>query len=142
HEVLVRRARHRLAAVDRRLEVLDGDLIAFLNLDEVIRIIRTGDEPKPVLMKAFALTELQAESILNMRLRSLRRLEEMELKREHKALAREKKDLQALLKDERLRWQRITEELRATREKFGAGPLGDRRTVLADAPAVIEVSTE
>jgi topoisomerase IV subunit A len=142
HEVLVRRTRHRLAAVDRRLEILDGYLIAFLNLDEVIRIIRTEDEPRPVLMKAFDLTELQAESILNMRLRSLRRLEEMELKREHKGLTREKKDLQALLKDEKLRWRRITEELQATREKFGGGKLGARRTELSVPPPAMEVSTE
>ena len=142
HQVLVRRSTHRLAAVDRRLEVLDGYLKAYLNLDEVIRIIRSEDEPKPVLMRQFELSDLQAESILNMRLRALRKLEEMEIRKEHRALTRERKELLALLQDERLRWRRIGEELAETRRKFGAGALGDRRTVLAEAPAVLEVSTE
>jgi topoisomerase IV subunit A len=99
HVVLLRRTNHRLAAIARRLEVLDGYLIAYLNLDEVIRIIRTEDEPRPKLMAAFGLTEVQAEAILNMRLRALRRLEEMEIKREHEKLSREQKGLQALLRE-------------------------------------------
>jgi len=142
HEVLLRRSRHRLAAIERRVEVLDGFLLVYLNLDEVIRIIREEDHPKPRLMKRFELTDAQAEAILNMRLRSLRKLEEMEIKKEHKALLKERKDIQSLLKDERLRWDRIVAELEDVRGKFGAGPLGARRTEIGTAPAAIEVSTE
>jgi topoisomerase IV subunit A len=142
HEVLMRRSRHRLAAIERRIEMLDGYLLVYLNVDEVIRIIRNEDEPKPRLMQRFKLTDLQAESILNMRLRSLRRLEEMELRNEHKALSKERKEIQALLKDEALRWRRIAEELEATRQKFGSGALGARRTELGVAPAVVDVTTE
>jgi topoisomerase-4 subunit A len=141
-EVLVRRSRHRLAAIERRLEILDGYLKVFLNLDEVIRIIRNEDEPKSALMAAFQLSEMQAEAILNMRLRSLRRLEEMEIRREHKDLIKERKELQALLKDEKLRWEKIVVELEDVRKKFGDGPLGKRRTELASAPAEVEVATE
>ena len=142
HEVLVRRSRHRLAAIERRLEILDGFIKVYLNLDEVIRIIRTEDEPKPVLMNTFELSDLQAESILNMRLRNLRRLEEMEIRGEHKALTRERKDIQALLKDEALRWIRITDELAETRKRFGGGALGTRRTELGEAVAVVEVAPD
>ena len=142
HEVLVRRTNHRLAAIERRLEVLNGYLLVYLNLDEVIRIIRTEDEPKPRLMKRFDLTDNQADAILNMRLRSLRRLEEMELKKEHAALTKERRELQKLLKDQSLRWNRIAEELEATRAKFGAGTLGQRRTRLGDAPATVDVAPE
>ncbi len=142
HEVLVRRSRHRLAAIKRRLEVLDGYLLVYLNLDEVIRIIREEDQPKPRLMDRFSLSDAQAEAILNMRLRSLRRLEEMEIKKEHKSLSRERKDIQALLGDEGLRWQRIAGELEETRTKFGAGALGDRRTELGAPPALVEVATD
>src|SRR6185437_8737214 len=117
HEVLVRRSTHRLAAIDRRLEVLDGYLLVYLNLDEVIRIIREEEHPKPRLMDRFSLSDVQAEAILNMRLRSLRRLEELEIRKEHKSLSRERKDLQTLLKDEKLRWTRIGEELGATRTR-------------------------
>ncbi len=129
--VLVRRSKHRLAAIERRLEILDGFLAVYLNLDEVIRIIRTEDEPKPVLIRTFTLTDTQAEAILNMRLRSLRRLEEMEIRKEHKNLTRERKEVQALLASEARRWDRITEELQAIQGKFGEGPLGNRRTELA-----------
>ncbi len=135
HEVLIRRSRHRLAAIERRLEILDGYLAVFLNLDEVIRIIREEDEPKQRLMARFTLTDLQAEAILNMRLRSLRRLEEMEIRREHKALTRERREVTALLGDARHRWSRIADEIEAVRVKFGSGPLGDRRTEMGDAPA-------
>ena len=134
HEVLVRRSRHRLAAIERRLEILDGFLAVFLNLDEVIRIIRHEDEPKPSLMAAFALNDTQAEAILNMRLRSLRRLEEMELRKEHAALTKEQRGMQALLDSETQRWRRIAAEIEETRRKFGAGRLGDRRTVMSAAP--------
>jgi topoisomerase-4 subunit A len=142
HEVLVRRSNHRLAAIERRLEVLDGYLLVYLNLDEVIRIIREEDQPKPRLIERFSLTDVQAEAILNMRLRSLRKLEEMEIRKEHKSLSKELKDLRALLADEKLRWVRITEELEDTRKKFGSGPLGNRRTELGAAPVVVEVNTD
>ena len=141
-EVLVRRSRHRLSAIEKRLEILDGFLAVFLNLDEVIRIIRYEDEPRTSLMAAFTLSEMQAEAILNMRLRSLRRLEEIEIRKEHKQLSGERRALQSLLKDVGLRWTRIVEELEETRKKFGDGPLGRRRTELGDVPAEIEVSTE
>jgi topoisomerase-4 subunit A len=141
-EVLLRRSRHRLAAIERRLEILDGFLAVYLNLDEVIRIIRTEDEPKPVLMKTFTLTDMQAEAILNMRLRSLRRLEEMEIRKEHAALTRERKTVQALLASEDKRWERIAGELEAIQTKFGTGPLGTRRTMLAGAPQEIEVNPD
>jgi topoisomerase-4 subunit A len=140
HEVLVRRSNHRLAAIERRLEVLDGYLLVYLNLDEVIRIIREEEQPKPRLIERFSLTDVQAEAILNMRLRSLRKLEEMEIRKEHKNLSKELKDLRTLLKDEKLRWVRITEELEDTRKKFGSGPLGDRRTELGTTPAAVEVN--
>jgi topoisomerase-4 subunit A len=140
-EVLTRRTRHRLAAIDRRLEILDGYLAVYLNLDEVIRIIREEDEPKPALIRRFELTEPQAEAILNMRLRSLRRLEEIEIRREHKALERERRDLRALLSDPARRWARIGEEIARTRDAFGTGPLGARRSVLAGPPAPIEIAS-
>ena len=141
-EVLVRRSRHREAAIARRMEVLDGYLIVYLNLDEVIRIIREEDQPKPPLMARFGLTDSQAEAILNMRLRSLRKLEEMELRKEHKALAKEAKELAALLADPALRRERIAGELEATRTRFGGGALGARRTALGAAPVAIEIGTE
>ncbi len=142
HEVLVRRTRHRLAAIERRIEVLDGYLLVYLNLDEVIRIIREEDEPKPRLMARFELSEVQAESILNMRLRSLRRLEEMEIRKEHRGLTKERREAQALLKDTGQRWERIVEELAATRDKFGGGKLGARRTEIGVAPVAMEVATD
>jgi len=142
HEVLVRRSRHRLAAIERRLEILDGYLAVFLNLDEVIRIIREADEPKPGLMQRFTLSDAQADAILNMRLRSLRRLEEIEIRREHKSLAKERREIQALLKDEARRWTRIGEELEETRRHFGAGPLGSRRTGFGTAPVLDVAAAE
>ncbi len=142
HEVLVRRSRHRLAAIERRLEVLDGYLAVFLNLDEVIRIIREEDQPKPALIAHFTLTDLQAEAILNMRLRSLRRLEEIEIRREHKALSKEQREVEGLLRDESRRWRKIKDELAAVRDKFGGGALGARRTVLGEVPLAIEVNAD
>jgi topoisomerase IV subunit A len=161
HVVLQRRTAHRLEAIARRLEVLDGYLIVYLNLDEVIRIIRTEEEPRPKLMAAFGLSEVQAEAILNMRLRSLRRLEEMEIRREHDKLSKEQKGLQALMGSEGKRWAAIAREIEETRKKFGAteipegkgreaaerqNALGARRTrvdgtqsaVLVDESAFIE----
>ena len=142
HEVLVRRSNHRLEAIARRLEILDGYLIVYLNIDEVIRIIRTEDQPKPVLMTTFSLTDTQAEAILNMRLRSLRRLEEQEIRTEHKKLSAEQKGLQALLGDVGKRWEKITAEIGEVREKFGAGPLGARRTKISAAAPVVEIVAE
>ncbi len=139
HEVLVRRSNHRLRQIDHRLEVLGGYLAAYLNLDEVIRIIREEDEPKQELIRAFTLTDVQADAILNMRLRNLRKLEEMEIRREHEALTTEKNGLLELLGDETLRWKRIAESVAEIKKKFGAGALGKRRTDIADAPAMIEV---
>ena len=141
-EVLVRRSRHRQAAIARRLEVLDGYLAVFLNLDEVIRIIREEDQPKPALIARFTLTDLQAEAILNMRLRSLRRLEEIEIRKEHKALTKEARELASLLGDVAKRWTRIADELEQVRQKFGAGPLGARRSVMGDVPDEVEVDAD
>lgn len=142
HVVLERRSHHRLAAIARRLEILEGYITAFLNLDEVIRIIRTEDEPKLVLIATFSLTDVQAEAVLNMRLRSLRKLEEMELRREHKTLSAEQKALNAMLDDPGKRWARIEAEIEATRTKFGDGPLGARRTTISGAPLTIAVAAE
>jgi topoisomerase-4 subunit A len=163
-EVLLRRSRHRRAKIDHRLEVLEGYITAFLNLDRVIEIIRTEDEPKPIMVAEFHLTDLQAEAILNMRLRSLRRLEEMELKRERGELLVEQAELEDLLSDETLQWGRIADQIRAMRDKFGAPPalrhlrlaedlaaarldndpypLGARRTGFADAPEREDVPME
>ena len=138
HEVLQRRTNHRLGAIARRLEILDGYLIAYLNLDEVIRIIREEDEPKPRLMERFGLNDTQTEAILNMRLRALRRLEEMEIRKEHKKLSAEQKKLQALMKSEAARWQTIGEEIESMRARFGDGALGARRTATGAAlPEVV-----
>ena len=139
HEVLIRSTNHRLAAIGRRLEILAGYLSVYLNLDEVIRIIRYEDEPKRELIARFALTENQAEAILNMRLRSLRRLEEIEIRKEHDELSQEQADLAALLAETGKRWQHIAAELKAIRAKFMGGLLGTRRTLIADVPAPIAI---
>jgi topoisomerase-4 subunit A len=134
-DVLLRRSNYRKSQIEHRLEVLGGYLIAYLNIDEVIRIIRTEDEPKPALMKAFELTEIQAEAILNMRLRSLRKLEEFEIKKEDKELRAELKGINAILKSETEQWAKVGEQVRKVRDIFGPKtPLGKRRTVFADAP--------
>ncbi|HWA01511.1 MAG TPA: DNA topoisomerase IV subunit A [Caulobacterales bacterium] len=139
-DVLQRRTGHRLQKIAARLDVLAGLLIVYLNLDEVIRIIRNEDEPKPVLMRRFKLNETQAEAILNTRLRQLRKLEEMEIKREDAALREEQKGLQGLLEDTRKQWRKIAGELKETRKLFDpATSLGRRKTRLSTAP---EVSTE
>ncbi len=140
--VLERRSRYRLAAIERRLEILDGYLAVYLNLDEVIRIIREEDHPKPALISFFTLSDVQAEAILNMRLRSLRRLEEMEIRKEHRDLAREAKQLNALLASDKLRWSKIEAELVETQTKFGSGLLGDRRTTIGDAPEPIDINAD
>ncbi len=142
-EVLVRRAQHRLARIVHRLEVLDGYIIAFLNLDRIIRIIRTDDEPKPKLIQAFKLTDIQAEAILDMRLRALRKLEEMALRREHKTLSDERKLLMGLLKSDEKQWAQISDDLKALKIKFGPKTaLGARRTTITDAPVMDEIPLE
>jgi topoisomerase-4 subunit A len=141
-EVLVRRSSFRLRKIEHRLEVLDGYLIAYLNIDEVIRIIRFEEEPKQRLMARFKLTEVQADAILNLRLRSLSKLEEQEIKAEHSELTKERRELKALLKDDALQWERLAEEIRATREKYSKKTaLGRRRSSFAETPA-IEVDIE
>jgi topoisomerase IV subunit A len=141
--VLLRRSRYRLAQIEHRIEVLGGYLVAYLNLDKVIKIIRTEDEPKPVLMKTFKLSDVQAEAILNMRLRNLRRLEEMEIREEDKKLRTEKKSIEGLLRSEKEQWKTIAGQIREVREKFGPKtPLGKRRTGFAQAPAHDEAAIE
>ncbi len=128
-EVLQRRSRHRLAKIDARLEVLGGLLVAFLNLDEVIRIIREEDEPKLVLMQRFDITEIQANAILDTRLRQLRKLEEMELRREYEELSREKADIEALLASESKQWKTLRWEIGEVAKAFPKdSALGRRRT--------------
>jgi topoisomerase IV subunit A len=140
-EVLERRSTHRLEKIKARLEVLEGYLAVFLNLDKVIKIIRTEDEPKPKLMKAFGLTEVQAEAILNMRLRSLRKLEEMEIRGEHAALTKEQAELTRLLKSDKLKSEKLIEEMRAIDARFGLKTeLGKRRTQIAKAAEVAEMT--
>src|SRR3954462_9817766 len=142
-EVLLRRSRHRLAQIEHRLEVLGGYLVAYLNLDKVIKIIRSEDEPKPVLIKTFKLSDMQADAILNMRLRNLRKLEEMEIRKEDKDLRAEGKDLKALLGSEKEQWKSIAEEIKKVRTTFGPKtPLGKRRTGFADAPEHDEAAIE
>jgi topoisomerase-4 subunit A len=142
-DVLLRRSNHRLKQISHRLEVLGGYLIAYLNLDRVIKIIRTEDEPKPVLMKAFKLTDVQAEAILNMRLRNLRKLEEMEIRKEDKELRAEKKTLEELVKSEAKQWETIAAQIKELREKYGRKtPIGKRRTDFAEAPEHDEAAIE
>ncbi len=139
-EVLVRRSNHRLGKVERRLEILAGYLIAYLNLDRVIEIIRTEDEPKLVMQSEFGLSDDQAEAILNMRLRALRRLEEMQIRTEKEELTDERDALVALVSDDELQWRRIATQLREVRDAFGpTKPGGARRTLLASAPAIEDV---
>src|SRR5690242_8726234 len=134
-DVLIRRTQHRLEQIARRLEVLDGYIVAFLNLDAVIKIIREEDEPKPKLMKRFKLTDNQAEAILNMRLRSLRKLEEMELRTEHKTLTEEQGHLNQLLGSDKRQWGEITRQIGDLKKAYGKDtPLGRRKTTFADAP--------
>jgi topoisomerase-4 subunit A len=136
-EVLVRRSRHRLGEIERRLEILGGYLIAYLNIDEVIRIIREEDEPKQVMMARWDLTDTQAEAILNMRLRALRKLEEFEIRKEFDGLSAEKSQIEALLASEAKQWATIKWEIGKVREEYGPETdIGRRRTEFADAPEV------
>ncbi|MEG9502696.1 MAG: DNA topoisomerase IV subunit A [Methylorubrum extorquens] len=133
--VLQRRSSYRLGQIERRLEILGGLLIVYLDLDEVIHIIREEDEPKAALMARFELTEVQANAILDTRLRSLRKLEEMELKREFEALTAEKEGIEGLLASEKLQWTEITKQIRAVKKTFGPETkLGKRRTTLENPP--------
>lgn len=142
-KVLVRRSAYRLGKINNRLEILSGYLIAYLNLDEIIRIIREEEDAKSVMMQAFKLTENQAEAILNMKLRNLRKLEEAEIRREFDDLSAEKKTLEELLGSEELLWKKIAEEIRQIREKFGKKTaLGRRRTEFSEAGEDIEISIE
>jgi len=142
-EVLVRRSKHRLAKIEHRLEVLGGYLAAYLNLDKVIKIIRNEDEPKPVLMKAFKLSEVQADAILNMRLRNLRKLEEMEINQEDKALRAERKSIKDLLGSEKEQWKTVAGEIKKVRDTYGPKTaLGKRRTTFAEAPQHDEAAIE
>lgn len=134
-EVLLRRSRFRLAAIEKRLEILGGLLVAYLNIDEVIAIIREEDEPKPVMMERFGLTDNQVEAILNMRLRSLRKLEEFEIRKEFDGLTKEKADIEALLASDEKQWQTVAWEIGEVKKKFAkATEIGRRRTQFAEAP--------
>jgi topoisomerase-4 subunit A len=142
-DVLLRRSHHRLRQIENRLEVLGGYLIAYLNLDRVIRIIRNEDEPKPVLMTSFRLSDVQADAILNMRLRNLRKLEEQEIRVEDKTLRAERKKVQDLVKSETEQWKKVADEIKAVRTTFGPKtPLGKRRTSFAQAPEHDEAAIE
>jgi len=142
-DVLLRRSRYRLGQIEHRLEVLGGYLVAYLNIDKVIKIVRKEDEPKPVLMSTFKLSDVQADAILNMRLRNLRRLEEIEIREEEKTLRAEKRGIEDLLRSEKEQWKVIAREIREVRDKFGPKtPLGKRRTGFAEAPAHDEAAIE
>jgi topoisomerase-4 subunit A len=142
-EVLVRRSKFRLAQIDHRIEVLGGYLVAYLNLDKVIKIIRTQDEPKPVLMKTFKISDVQADAILNMRLRNLRKLEEMEIRGEEKALKAERSKLKSLIGSTDQQWKTVAAQIRETKALFGPKTeLGKRRTDFALAPEHDEAAIE
>jgi topoisomerase-4 subunit A len=142
-DILQRRSRHRLQKIADRLELLEGYIIAFLNLDRIIEIIRTEDEPKPVMMAEFGLTDRQAEAILNMRLRSLRKLEEMELRKEHEALLIERAELEKLLESPARQRTRLKRDLAALRKDYAEDTaLGRRRTTIAEAAPTVEFSMD
>lgn len=139
-EVLIRRSKFRLSAIDRRLEILGGLLIVYLDLDRVIKIIREEDEPKQELMRVFQLTEMQANAILDTRLRSLRKLEEMELKREQKTLQDEKAKIEELLDSEKIQWKAVSADIKEVRKTFGPDTaIGKRRTTFAEAPDTSDI---
>jgi topoisomerase-4 subunit A len=142
-EVLLRRSRHRLAAIEHRLEVLGGHLAAYLNLDKVIRIIRSEDEPKPVLIKTFKLTDVQADAILNMRLRNLRKLEEVQIRQENEELIAEKAAIEKLVASEKAQWKTVAWQIKEVHKAFGPDTrLGKRRTSFAEAPEHDEAAIE
>ncbi|WP_088308763.1 DNA topoisomerase IV subunit A [Novosphingobium sp. B 225] len=142
-DIMLRRAQHRLDKIAGRLELLDGYIIAYLNLDRIIEIIRTEDEPKPVMMAEFLLTDRQAEAILNMRLRSLRKLEEMELRRERDELIAEQEELQKLLDSPARQRTRLKRDLGNLRKDYAEDTLlGRRRTTIAEAAPTVEFSMD
>jgi topoisomerase-4 subunit A len=142
-DVLVRRSKHRLAEIEHRLEMLGGFLIAYLNLDKVIKIIRSEDEPKPVLMKTFKLSEVQADAILNMRLRNLRKLEEMQIRAEEKALREERSKVKSLIGSTDQQWKTIAGQIKDLKVTFGPKTaIGKRRTDFAQAPEHDEAAIE
>lgn len=141
--VLLRKIKFRLSKINARLEILEGYLVAYLNLDEIIRIIREEDEPKKVMMAEFKLTDNQAEAILNMKLRNLRKLDEEQINTEHSDLLEEKAKLEILHNDENQRWKAIAEEIKKTKDKYSKKTaLGRRRTEFAEAPTDIDVPME
>ena len=143
HNVLLRRTNYRLDKINYRLEILTGYLTAYLNLDRIIEIIRSEDDAKAVMMKEFKLTDNQAEAILNMKLRSLRRLEESQIRDEYDELSGEKAGLEELLGSESKQWQAIAEEIKQTKERFGKKTaLGRRRTEFSEVADVVEVPIE
>ncbi len=134
-DVLVRRSSHRLAQIEKRLEILGGLLVAYLNLDEVIHIIRTEDEPKQVMMERFSINDVQAQAILDMRLKNLRKLEEFEIRKEHEALTKEAEQIRALLASDDKQWKIVAMGIRRIAAKYGPETaLGKRRSTFADAP--------
>ena len=135
-EVNLRRANWRLAKIESRLHILEGLLIVFLNLDEVIRIVRFEEDPKAKLIETFSLTEIQADAILNTRLRQLARLEEMELRREHAELSEERDGLMALLGSDKKQWDKVASDLRKVRDQLSGGIIGKRRSTFGAAPAI------
>ncbi|MCI5077130.1 DNA topoisomerase IV subunit A [Oricola sp.] len=133
-DVLLRRSRNRLGIIEKRLEVLGGFLVAYLNIDEVIRIIRFEDDPKAKLIERFDLTEVQADAILNLRLRALNKLEEIEIRKEHDALMAEKEGIEKLLASEELQWKTVAWEIGQVRDKFGKDTeIGARRSTFGEA---------
>ncbi len=141
--VLVRRSKYRLGKIAHRMELLQGFIVAYLNLDRVIALIRSEDEPKPFLIQEFSLSDVQAEAILNMRLRSLRRLEEMQLKTEFEALGLERAGLEALVADPLLRQEKLAEEISFVKKQFGQKTdLGRRRTQIDGEVAAVDVPIE
>ena len=142
-DVLIRRSKFNLKKIDHRLEVLEGYIVAFLNLDRVIEIIRNENDPKLTLITEFELSDTQAEAILNMRLRSLRKLEEIELRREHEGLLIERANLEDLLNDETIQWKKISSQLRETQKLFGKNnENGKRRSEFAEAIEFEDVPIE
>lgn len=143
HDVLIRKSKHRLEQIDRRLEILAGLLIAYLNIDEVIHIIREEDNPKAIMMEKWDLTEIQVDAILNMRLRQLRKLEEIEIRKEHDALSEEKESLLALLDSEDIRWRHIADSIKAIKKQYGKNTeLGKRFTTIEESEEAEIISIE
>lgn len=143
NQVFLRKIRYRLSKINARLEILEGYLIAYLNLDEIIRIIREEDNPKEIMMQEFKLSDVQAEAILNMKLRNLRKLDEDQINQEHEELLAEKASLEILENDEAKRWLAIAEEIKKIKDKYSKKTaLGRRRTDFAEAPCDVEVPLE